>query len=204
MNLADRDASADVVELNRRAVNACRDVVAQVRPADLGRATPCAAWSLGELLAHMTVQHKGFAAAARGLGGDVDWTPAPLGPDAAKAYDRAAAEALAAFDAEGALEGAFLLPEISLTRPLPAAMAIGFHFVDAVVHGWDVARALGLDYRLAPDLAPAALAAALAVPGGEHRLGPHAAFAPALPDANEPTPLDRILAALGRSPSWPE
>ena len=34
--------------------------------------TPCEGWTLADLLAHMTVQHRGFAAAARGLGADPD------------------------------------------------------------------------------------------------------------------------------------
>jgi hypothetical protein len=51
-------------------------VVAQVTAADLGRPTPCAAWDLRALLAHMTVQHLGFAAAAEGNGASPDiWRP---------------------------------------------------------------------------------------------------------------------------------
>lgn len=32
----------------------------------MSRPTPCAGWSLRDLLARMTVQHRGFAAAAAG------------------------------------------------------------------------------------------------------------------------------------------
>jgi len=56
----------DIRELNRRAVQASVEVVSQVDPGDLGRPTPCSQWSLGELLAHMTIQHRGFAAPAPG------------------------------------------------------------------------------------------------------------------------------------------
>ena len=51
----------------------------------------------------------------------------------------------------------------------PAAQAISFHFIDYLVHGWDVARSLGVDYELEPDLLAAALPVAQAVPDGEPR-----------------------------------
>jgi len=58
------------------AVRASVAVVAQVTAADLDRPTPCAAWDLRALLAHMTVQHYGFAAAAEGNGGSLEvWQP---------------------------------------------------------------------------------------------------------------------------------
>ena len=56
----------DVRELDRRAVRASVDMVAKVTIEDLGRPTPCAGWTLADLLAHMTAQHRGFAAAAEG------------------------------------------------------------------------------------------------------------------------------------------
>jgi len=47
---------------------------------------------------------------------------------------------LAAFAADGVLKRRFALPEISTAFDFPAAQAISFHFIDYVVHGWDVAR----------------------------------------------------------------
>src|SRR5258705_7417724 len=54
----------------RAAVLASVDIVDNVTPNDLHRPTPCAGWDLSRLLAHMTVQHRGFAAAASGDGAD--------------------------------------------------------------------------------------------------------------------------------------
>ncbi|GLY48994.1 hypothetical protein [Lentzea sp. NBRC 102530] len=76
--------------------------------------------------------------------------------------------------------------------------AVGFHLIDHVVHGWDVARSLGLDHRLAPELAEPALRIALSVLDAG-RGEPGAPFAPAVP-ANEDDPLHRNLAAVGRAP----
>ena len=58
-------------------------------------------------------------------------------------------------------------------------------------------------FELDGDLAEDALRIALAVPDGEYRLRPGAAFRPGLPAPENPAPLDRILTALGRSPDWP-
>ena len=60
-------------------------VVAGVTTEDLTRPTPCAGWNLLGLLAHMTAQHHGFAAAARGHGEDeAAWRPLmPAARDAA-------------------------------------------------------------------------------------------------------------------------
>jgi hypothetical protein len=74
-----------------------------------------------------------------------------------------------------------VLPEIT-PRPIPGRFAIGFHLVDYVVHGWDVARTLGIAYELPPDVLAAALPIAEAVPAGDARLAPGAAFAPPLTD----------------------
>jgi len=174
-------------------------LVARVLPPDLSLPTPCAEWDLGHLLAHMTLQHRGFAAAAAGHGGDLgSWQPRPLGDDPGRDYAQAAESVIAAFAEPDVLHRDVLLPEITST-PLPGRLAIGFHLVDFVVHGWDVARTLDIPYELPPDVLAVALPIAEAVPDGETRLLPDSAFAPRLPHPGE-DPLDRILALLGRDP----
>lgn len=117
-------------------------------------------------------------------------------------YADAAEDVLTAFAEPGVADGEFDLPEFQPVSRFPAARAIGFHLIDYVVHGWDVARSLGLDYHLAPEVAGTALRIALAVPDGDNRLEPGAAFGPALPAGEDADPLHRILTALGRSPEW--
>ena len=67
----------------------------------------------------------------------------------------------------------------------PGALAIGFHFVDYVVHGWDVAGTIGAPFRSGVDVVAAALPLALAVPDGMARAALGGAFgaAPAATDA---------------------
>jgi uncharacterized protein (TIGR03086 family) len=195
--------TAEIVSLDARAVQATIGVVSQAGPPDLLRPTPCGDWTLGDLLSHMIAQHDGFAAAAAGDGADpARWQGRPVAEPVAE-YRAAAGRVLAAFGADGVLDREFALPEISPVRRFPAAQAISFHFVDYVVHGWDVARSLGLDYRLEPDLLAAALPVAQAVPDGEQRRAPGAAFAPGLAMCADTGTLGQIVAMLGRRPTWP-
>jgi uncharacterized protein (TIGR03086 family) len=72
-----------------------------------------------------------------------------------------------------------------------------------VVHGWDVARSLGLDYELEPDLLGVALAAAEAVPDDDRsRRRPGAPFAPPVSAPAGAGQLDQVVALLGRTPGW--
>src|ERR1019366_5982018 len=96
-----------------------------------------------------------FAAAAAGIGADLArWQPANPAADPAAEYAAAAGRGLGAFGAGGVLGPEFALPETTPKLRSPASQAIGFHLVDYVVHGWDVARSLGLGragYRPEPD-----------------------------------------------------
>ncbi|HEY9332735.1 MAG TPA: TIGR03086 family metal-binding protein [Streptomyces sp.] len=194
----------DIRTLDRTAVLETLRILEQADPEDWERSTPCAGWKLRQLVAHMTAQHRGFAAAAAGDGADAAvWRPGALGDDPLKTYRAAAESALSAFAGQGVLTREFTLPEISDTRRFPAEVAIGFHFLDHVVHGWDLARTIGVNLDLDEETAEAALAIALRVPDDERRLAPQAAFRPALPPAPGAPPLDLILTTLGRSPDWP-
>jgi uncharacterized protein (TIGR03086 family) len=220
------EAEADVdtgelVRLNAAAVRASVVLVGKIGEADLGKPTPCAEWTVADLVAHMTIQHEGFAAAAAGEGGDLArWqgkrtpagpasellTPALEAAEVAEAlvaeYAAAADGVIEAFAVDGIGSRRFELPEISTAVTFHASQAIGFHLVDYVAHGWDVARSLRLDYDLEPDVLDAALVIARAVPDGEPRLGPGAAFAPRITTAAQASQLDQILALLGRDPGW--
>lgn len=200
--------SRDLRPLHRTVVHATVDVVQTVTPDDLSLPTPCAGWGLAELLTHMTVQHHGFAAAARGHGADlVVWdtatVAAAVADDAVGAYTAAVADVLDAFAADGVLEAPFALPELGgADAVFPGALALGFHFVDYVVHGWDVARTLGAPFDLPADVVAAALPLVLAIPDGDFRAMENAPFSPAQPVTDAAGDFDRILAHLGRTPSW--
>jgi len=195
------NSALDIVTLDAQAVRASVDLVAQITAQDLARPTPCADWTLHDLLRHMIAQHHGFAAAAGGDGDLAQWQIRPLVGDPVAAYRAAAERVLAAFAGDGVLDRDFPLPEFKQGLMFRARQAISFHFVDYVVHSWDVARTLDLPVHLDPALLDVALSVAEAVPGGDARLAPGAAFAPRVAWSGE-AQLDKIVAILGRLPDW--
>ncbi|MEV5838853.1 TIGR03086 family metal-binding protein [Nocardia sp. NPDC052112] len=193
----------DLIALDAQAVRASIEVVSRLTAADLSKPTPCAGWTLHGLLAHMITQHYGFAAASRGEGDLSLWRLRPLGADPVADYRAAAEHVLASFAEDGVLDRTFPLPEFTRAFEFSGAEAVSFHFVDYVVHSWDVARTLGRTVHFDDDLLTAALSVAEIVPGGPARVAPGAAFGPVITWSGDST-LDEILAILGRSPSWPE
>lgn len=190
----------DIRTLHRRAAHSIAALVNTIIEADLDRPTPCSQWSLRNLLEHHVAQNRGFALAASGQHSDLaPWQPQPLDDPVAR-HTESVDNLIAAFAAEGVLERGFWLPEIRNGEPFPAPMAIGFHFVDCVVHEWDVAAALGVPPTVGVDLAEAALPLAASVPDSPDVRGPGKAFHTAVPTTPDMPVLDRVVALLGRDP----
>ncbi|TGB44304.1 TIGR03086 family metal-binding protein [Mycolicibacterium peregrinum] len=197
---------ADPRTFHRVAVLRSIEAVDAVRTSDLNRPTPCAEWTLADLLAHMTVQHHGFAAAARGNGADeAVWQVATVVDDVradpAGTYAAAAHDVLDAFAADGITETTFALPEFGPDATFPGALAIGFHFVDYAVHGWDVAASMGMPYQLPDDAVTALLPLVMGIPDGDLRDSAVSPFDRAV-DAAAATDFEKILLHLGRRPNW--
>jgi uncharacterized protein (TIGR03086 family) len=198
----DPSALPDLIELNRRAVDAAIRYTAKATTRDLNRPTPCAGWGLASLLRHLIGSHRGFAAAAHGRpGGPEVWDgPVPeVEIDPPMAYRMAAEEALAAFD----------LPDLADRRlelhgfgTFPARVAVGMHFVDICAHAWDVARTLGESGELDDDLCEAALAVAARWPDTPAVFGPGAAFGVHVPVPPDAPAYQRLMGYLGRDPGW--
>ncbi len=186
----------DLRPLHRRALDAAGSVIAEVRATDLARPSPCAGWDLRALLAHMIGQNHGFADAVEGL-------DAPRSAFAARPPDppsgtwAASAERVATAFAAAPPERDVRLIEISAAQRFPVGVVVGFHLLDTVVHAWDVATALGRDFRPDAELVDATLAQARLIPAGPSaRERPGAAFGPVLPAGEDAW--QQALALLGR------
>ena len=183
---------------HRRALDAATTVVAEVRPDQLDRPSPCAGWDLRALLEHMIGQNHGFADAVEGPG-DV-----PLAAFAPRSFAdvgpawTASADRIAAAFATAPGERDVLLVEISEQHRFPVATVLGFHLLDTVLHTWDVATAAGRRFRPDDDLAEIVAGQAALVPAGPAREQPGAAFAPAASVPSGADPWVTALALLGR------
>ncbi|MFE9427621.1 TIGR03086 family metal-binding protein [Kitasatospora sp. NPDC006697] len=191
----------DIRALHTQALALVTELVDQVKEDQLALPTPCADWDLRTLLGHMIGQNYGFAAAAEGRGEDGEaWRDRTFEGAPAQAWAASAAELGAAF---AATAGPFRIPEIREGVDIPADMAISFHFIDTLVHGWDLAAALGLPFEPPAELAQVGLVVAEQVPAGPEFRGPGRAFSEVLElEEEQPAAFHRTLALLGRDRNW--
>ncbi|MCC9705644.1 TIGR03086 family metal-binding protein [Streptomyces sp. MNU76] len=123
-----------------------------VRDDQWGADTPCAEWSVRDLVNHLVSEQLWVPSLVRDgcmieevgdtFGGDL------LGPDPAASWDTAAHSAREAFTAPGALERTVHLSY----GDTPATAYCAQMVADLVVHAWDLSRAIGADERLPGEL----------------------------------------------------
>ncbi|MGW4028927.1 TIGR03086 family metal-binding protein [Streptomyces sp. NPDC004838] len=171
------------------------DRVHAVRPDQWDNATPCTDWSVRDLVNHLTAEQlwvpdlvtNGSTVAQVGdaYEGDV------LAAHPRAAWDTAARGARRAFGKPGALERTVWLSY----GETPAVAYCAQMTTDAVVHAWDLSRAIGASERLPEALVAFALQE---VTPYASELSKSGLFAPPI----EPPPGDsqqtRLLALLGR------
>jgi uncharacterized protein (TIGR03086 family) len=182
----------DIRELDGKALEALRQRVIAVTDAELMASTPCAGWTVRDLLGHMNSEHEAIT--------EHLLTPCALDPDPRLAFNQAADRWIMAFSASDILEQDIEVAKYGLRVPCQQLLSI--HFADMLVHQWDLARATGVDPSLPADLVLAALPIVLAIPAGPPLRGPHGAYADAVPIPDDASATDRLVATLGRSPAW--
>ena len=197
-------APATMVELDRRVVERTQALAEGIGPDDLARPTPCSAWSLADLLGHMTAQHRGFAAAAHGSTDLADWKTEPGDPDPVGSYVAACDRVLEAFGEPDVLERR---ARPARAEPDPAFPGrAGGELPPGRLRGPRLGRrprAWTVEVAFDREVLAAAMRVAADVPDGEARRAPGALFAPVVEVAADAPMLDRIVARLGRSPAWP-
>jgi uncharacterized protein (TIGR03086 family) len=85
--------------------------------------------------------------------------------------------------------------------PTPGSAALGLALADAVVHGWDLARATGQEIVIDDDVAEAVygMTSSMMQPQGSYPRGD--SFAEPVDVGGDASPRDRMLAYLGRDPA---
>jgi uncharacterized protein (TIGR03086 family) len=184
------------VALLQNVIDQTVDIVNQVSPDELGRPSPCAGWTVRDVINHITAGATIFAISAeqgsvpeaelaRLMGGD------NLGDDYKGSFAKAAERAMSAFEQPGVLEKIVKLP----FGEMPAGVALDIAIFDVATHACDIAYATG---RTVTDTE--LLEAALAM--GRQMVGPELR-APGVFDDEQPTavgasPQEQLLAFAGR------
>lgn len=159
---------------------------------DLRAPTPCTGWTVGDLVGHMSTEHERIMAAV--VGAEVP----PRRPQ-----DRFAASARRWTVGLGLADHTVEVPGLG---PQPVSQVARVHFVDMLVHRWDLSRGLGRQVPTPDFLLDAAMpiARSITAPGsplvGEGRAYRESTIDSRRPDG--PAPIEILAGLLGRDPAW--
>lgn len=171
-----------------------------VAPADWQRPTPCSEWDVRALVNHVVGANVRYQLLLHGAPTEqIEATRAVdhLGDDPLGSFVTTADRVVACFREDGALER--IVHHVTGERRGRELMSM--RILDAAVHGWDLARAIGADESLDDEL----VAFLLTYTAGLD-LGPlQGAFAPADADVvPAASAQDQLLHRLGRHPNRTE
>lgn len=175
-----------------RALAATDGVVAGIRPGQWSGPTPCTELSVRDVVNHLVSGNLAFAALVRG-----EPLPDPgadhLGDDPLVAFRRAGQELREAFARPGALDAVYQAP----FGTGPGTALVHVRVVEALAHGWDLARATGQAATFPDDVAERTLAMSRQMLPTRPE-GPTAPFGPEVPVPDGAAAIDRLAGFLGR------
>lgn len=179
----------DIIHALEQTFDHAHGVIARVRADQYDDKTPCAEWSVRDLLDHMVGVVAGLGSAAAGN----DPSPFELSDDPAAQFQTAAAAAMQAWRQPGVLDA------IIDAGPgtMPGRVLAGINLLDTATHSWDLATATGQPASLPDDVAAAAMDASRATISPEIRPG---RFAPEVDAPTSASATDTLAAFLGRTP----
>ncbi len=188
----------DLIDL-APATSTMRTLVASVTDDQLTQPTPCDKYTVGDLVEHIGGLAMAFTDAARkqvgpgsAQGGSGD--ASRLEPGWRDRIDTSLAELAEAWRDPAAYDGETQAGGVTMPGPIAAAVALN----EVVVHGWDLATALGRPFDVRDEDVEACMAFAepFSAPGTEEMRGD--AFGPVVPVAGDAPPLERLLGMMGR------
>jgi uncharacterized protein (TIGR03086 family) len=140
----------DVTKLTA-AQSAIRTRVATIGAGHWDLPTPCTDWTVTDLVTHLVEGSHMAVMLLQGASADQSRSAFGVthGPDLGAELDVALNDELAAFGAAGAFETIVHHPAAG---DIPGATMYGFRTGDYLLHGWDIARAIGDDERLPEEL----------------------------------------------------
>ena len=166
--------------------------------------TPDREWDVAELLGHLVEEHRYAAPLLHGQdlesarmvveGSRKLPVDGGVGANLAEEWDEAAVESSDAFSADGALTRS-----VALSRgDTPARQYIAEMTFDLVVHGWDLAKAIGHDIEFPPEVVEHVHEQAKSF--GD--LSGSGYFDKPVDVPDDAPKLDRLVGLTGRDPGW--
>ncbi|SDS98416.1 TIGR03086 family metal-binding protein [Actinoplanes derwentensis] len=185
--------STEISDLLGKAVPVVTALVARVRDEQLPAVTPCAEFTVRDLLSHLFQVVRNFQLVADRK--EVDWgvTPDSLVGDWRADFASEAHQMIIAWADPAVLDG--VSPGMGLPHRTLGLMMV----VDLVVHGWDLSRAIGQPYPVDVSLLPAVAEFLDTMGDMGRKMG---AFGPAVPVPADADRLARLIAGTGRDPAW--
>ena len=166
--------------------------------------TPDTEWDVAELVGHLVEEHRWAAPLLHGQdlesarmiveGSRKLPVDGGVGANLAEEWDEAAVESSDAFSADGALDRT-----VALSRgDTPARHYLAEMTFDLIIHGWDLAKAIGRDVEFPPEVVEGVYEQAK----GFGDLSSSGMFAAPVAVPDDAPVLDRLLGLTGRDPDW--
>ena len=197
MRYAVRSLVVELFEAMDRARAEFESRLPAVTEQDWPRPTPCTEWDVRALVDHVIGGCKRYAMLLHGASAEETnalRTVDHIGADAPASFRAASDEMTAAFHEPGALERTVHHP----AGDRPGLVLAGMRVIDFALHGWDLARAIGADDTLDPELVEWCWAVLSGMSG---ELSQGGFFQPPTGELPEDAPLqDRLLHLTGRTP----
>lgn len=189
----------DIAARYRRRADRFEALVAGVDPARWDDPSPCAEWRARDVVGHIVDMH---GVMLRPLGRDLSSAPA-IEDDPVAAFRAARADVEALLDDPGVAASECETP---MGRMSVAEHIDGVVSADLVLHGWDLARAAGLDDTINADEIERMWPTIEHIPD-EMRIPGHfgpgiVVFGPEVPMARTASKQDQLLGKIGRDPAW--
>jgi len=173
---------------------------ASISDADRDAPTPCSQWTVTQVLQHAAGDQLAWAAALGTGTGPADNPFAPSGHLDGGVDDLLSPALTTARTAwAGVTADDDKVPTPLPQGPLPAQVAAGACALDAAIHAWDIAVALGRPGFLPDPLAGRLLPVAREIVEPLRQFG---AYAQALPPRPDDSTAAQLLRYLGRDPQW--
>jgi uncharacterized protein (TIGR03086 family) len=183
--------AAPTVDQLARVLDDAGALVAAVDGEQWAGPTPCTDWDVRQLVNHLVGGNLLFAAALSGS--PKGWSTDHLGDDPLAGYRASAAVLVAAFRPPGVLERVVTVP---LGR-VPGMLALHLRITETLVHGWDLARAIGVRTAFPGEIVAQELEfTRVALEDVPPDRSP---FGPPQPVADDAPLIDQLAACLGRS-----